>query len=233
MKIVVENIFMCLVLFWKCYFPTNFSHFLNYFLSIQTNFIQENFKNHSQIPTPHTTETPIQPTTANSGNQKPQPPKHLYHTTTTTTKIKITQKSKSRRERDRWVKDQWVKSEIARVRVSERRRDRAARCNQRNAAINETGVIWCVRSLDRSSGFANDVEGMIWAPSSSAHSLSLSLFFSLSLGPKTIWSENRNGNEFQWSKLLFYDQIKMISGKFYFQNQPNSLFYEKWFPETI
>ena len=44
--------------------------------------------NHSQIPTPHTTETPIQPTAANFGNQKPQPPKHHYHTT---------------RERDRWV----------------------------------------------------------------------------------------------------------------------------------
>ena len=25
----------------------------------------------------------------------------------------------------------------------------------------------------------------------------------------------------------------MISGKFYFQNQPNNLFYGKWFPETI
>ena len=51
--------------------------------------------NHSQIPTPHTTETPIQPTATNFGNQKPQPPKHHYHTTTTT-KIKII-------ERDRWV----------------------------------------------------------------------------------------------------------------------------------
>ena len=89
---------MCLVLFWKCYFPTNFLHFLSYFLSIQTNFITENFKiiaksqstakypslvttnNNPQPPkfipttetTPHTTETPIQPTTTNSGNQKPQ-----------------------------------------------------------------------------------------------------------------------------------------------------------------
>ena len=52
--------------------------------------------NHSQIPTPHTTGTPIQPTTANSGNQKPQPPKHHYHTTTTTTKIKITERERER-----------------------------------------------------------------------------------------------------------------------------------------
>ena len=44
MKIVVENIFMCLVLFWKCYFPTKFSRFLDYFLNFQTNFIIENFK---------------------------------------------------------------------------------------------------------------------------------------------------------------------------------------------
>ena len=48
-----------------------------------------------------------------------------------------------------------------------------------------------------------------------------------------IWSENRNGNEFPWSTLLFYGQLKMISGKFYFQNQPNNLFYGKWFLETI
>ena len=51
--------------------------------------------NHSQIPTPHTTKIPIQPTTANSGNQKPQPPKHHCHTTTTTTEIKITQRERS------------------------------------------------------------------------------------------------------------------------------------------
>ena len=102
MKIFVENIFMYLVLFWKCYFPTNFSHFLSYFLNIQTNFITENFKitaksqsteqitakypslattnNNPQPPkfiptietTLHTPETPIQPMAANFDNQKPQ-----------------------------------------------------------------------------------------------------------------------------------------------------------------
>ena len=82
--------------------------------------------NYSQIPIPHPTETPIQPTTANSGNQKPQPPKHHYHTTTTTTKIKIT-------ERDWWVEDRWVEGEIARRR--DRRRDRAAQCDRRCAAV--------------------------------------------------------------------------------------------------
>ena len=105
--------------------------------------------NHSQIPTPHTTETPIQPTAANYGNQNKQPPKQHYHNTTTTTKIKIT-------ERDRWVEDQWVEGEI------ERR-----------------GAIWCMRSSDWSSRFADNVEGVIWAPSSSSRALSLSLSLSL------------------------------------------------------
>ena len=45
--------------------------------------------------------------------------------------------------------------------------------------------------------------------------------------------KNRNGNEFPWSKLLFYSQMKMISGKFYFQNQPNTRIYGKAFLEVI
>ena len=49
-KIILENNFQCLVIFWKCYFPTNFSHFLNHFLNFQTNFISQN-------PPPHNTET--------------------------------------------------------------------------------------------------------------------------------------------------------------------------------
>ena len=39
--------------------------------------------------------TVIQLTVANSGHQKPQPPKHHHHTTTTTPKIKITQNTKT------------------------------------------------------------------------------------------------------------------------------------------
>ena len=38
----LENNFQCLVTFWKCYFSTNFSHFLAHFLNFQTNFISEN-----------------------------------------------------------------------------------------------------------------------------------------------------------------------------------------------
>ena len=95
--------------------------------------------------------TAIQPTAANSGNQKPQPPKHHHHTTTTTTKIKITQKSKSHRERDRWVKDRWVEGEIA------RRRDR--RCDRHGAIV---GL-----ELARSTG-ACDRRGLWLARSTSA-----------------------------------------------------------------
>ena len=37
-----KNDFQYFVIFWKWYFLTNFSHFLSYFLSFQTNFISEN-----------------------------------------------------------------------------------------------------------------------------------------------------------------------------------------------
>ena len=78
------------------------------------------------------------------------------------------------------------------------------------------------------------------ARSRGAISRSFSLSFSLCASslcvspvPEIIWSENRNINEFSWSTLLFYGQLKMISGKFNFPNQPNSLFYGKWFLETL
>ena len=114
----------------KMLFSYKFFTFSRLFSQHPNKFYYQKFQNHSQIPTPHTTETPIQPTTINSNNQKPQPPKHHYHTTTTT-KIKIT-------ERDRWVE-----GEIARRR--DRRRDRAAwYCGWRGVI----SKIWCVRSLD-------------------------------------------------------------------------------------
>ena len=118
----------------KMLFSYKFFAFSRLFSQHPNKFYYRKFQNHSQIPTPHITETPIQPTAANSGNQNKQPPKQHYHTTTTTTKIKIT-------ERDRWVEDQWVEGEI------ERR-----------------GAIWCMRSSDWSSRFADNVEGVIWAP---------------------------------------------------------------------
>ena len=79
----------------------------------------------------------------------------------------------------------WVEGEIARRRDRdearshggeiEQRRDQVAQCDRRGAVIDETGAIWCMRSSDWSSGFAGDVEGVIWA---SSRALSLSLYAS-------------------------------------------------------
>ena len=104
MKIVVENIFMCFVLFWKCYFPTNFSHFLSYFLSIQTNFITENFKITAKsqfteqiiAKSQHHTPPKLQ---FNPRQQTPAIKSH-NHQNTTTTPPQQQQKSKSERERE-------------------------------------------------------------------------------------------------------------------------------------
>ena len=92
MKIVVENIFMCLVLFWKCYFPINFSHFLDYFLGIQTNFITKNFK--ITAKSQHHTPPKLQ---FNPQQQTPAIKSH-NHQNTTTTPPQQQQKSKSQRE---------------------------------------------------------------------------------------------------------------------------------------
>ena len=170
MKMVVENIFMCCGSILKMLFSYKFFTFSMLFSQHPNKFYYKKFQNHSQIPTPHITETPIQPTAANSGNQKPQPPKHHYHTTTTTTKIKIT-------ERDRWVEGSGSKARSCGGEIEWR--DRDAWCDRRGAVIDETSAIWCVRSLDWSSGFVGDVEGMIWAPSSSSRVCSLSLSLSL------------------------------------------------------
>ena len=110
MKIVVENIFMCLVLFWKCYFPTKFSHFLSYFLNIQTNFITENIKitaksqSTEQITAKSQHHTP--PELQFNPRQQTLAIKSHNHQNTTTTPPQQQQKSKSHsnqnhRERER------------------------------------------------------------------------------------------------------------------------------------
>ena len=90
--------------------------------------------NHSQIPTPHTTKIPIQPTTANSGNQKPQPPKHHYHTTTIPPQQQ--QKSKSHRNQNHRERERSVGR-----RLVGRRRDRAE--------ARSSGVVRLARCCDR------------------------------------------------------------------------------------
>ena len=105
MKIVVENIFICLVLFWKCYFSYKFFTFSQLFSQHPNKFHYRKFQNHNH-------------------NHKFFKVSRLfsqrhYHTTTTTTKIKIT-------ERDRWVEDRWVEGEIAQKRDRAEARSKAS-----------------------------------------------------------------------------------------------------------
>ena len=209
MKFVVENIFKCLVLLWKCYFPTNFSHFLDYFLSIQTNFIKKISKSQ---PTPHTTETPIQPTAANSGNQKPQPPKHHYHTTT-----QQQQKSKSQRE----IGGSRPRLRGGEIEQRDRRWDRSSDWSVRSGLpLNRRTIACDCRTWKRWSGLRR----RRWRhdlASSPARSLSLSLSLYAS-DPKMVWSENLSFKPFLWSKAHFPRQLQIISGKYIFHAQLNT-----------
>ena len=115
------------------------------------------------------------------------------------------------------------------------------RSREASIAVGATGAS---RDRDRRRDLAKrrsrSVRTMLCARLRRSISRSFSLSFSLCASSlykspvsEIIWSENRNENEFLWSTLLFYGQLKMIFGKFNFPNQPNSLFYGKWFPETI
>ena len=107
-----ENDFQYLVTFWKCYFPTNFSHFL----SFQKNFISEN----PPPPPPthqHSQKIHHYPHKIHHHTTQ-KPPKHPTHTTTTTKKISrrlgLGQKENVRWERVKWVrveKKVWFLSE--------------------------------------------------------------------------------------------------------------------------
>ena len=141
--------------------------------------------------------TAIHPTTGNTGNQKPQPPKHHHHTTTTTTKIKITQKSKSHRERDRWVEGDRAE---ARSKGRSSGAVRSTRCDMVRAIVGlelarSSGSVrsalcydqrdrcdWCLRSSDWSSGFADNCRTGLELGVRPLLSLSISL----SLSPEII-----------------------------------------------
>ena len=115
MENISENDFQCLVTFWKCYIPTNFSHFL----SFQKNFISEN------PPTPthqHPQKIHHYPhKTHHHTTQKP--PKHHHpHHHNNNKKIKDQRKRKldtkisrrlgsGQREKVRWERVLWVRVE--------------------------------------------------------------------------------------------------------------------------
>ena len=78
---MLENNFQCLVTFWKCYFPINFSHFLNF----QTNFISQN-------PPPPTHQHP----------QKPPKRHHPHHHNNNNQKKKKKIKDQREKADQRW-----------------------------------------------------------------------------------------------------------------------------------
>ena len=188
---------MCLVLFWKCYFPTNFSHFLGYFLSIQTNFITKNFKitanttHHQNSNSTHGSKLRQSKATT---TKTPLPHHH-----TTTTKIKIT-------KRDRWVEGEIV-----------RRRDRAARSKVRSIVGLER-AIWASSQSSDYSVRLSDLEMMIWASPATlkawsgflSRALSLSLSPSLSTRLTQKWFEVKiwASNHFCGQRLIFLVNFK-------------------------
>ena len=188
---------MCLVLFWKYYFPTNFSHFLGYFLSIQTNFITKNFKitanttHHQNSNSTHGSKLRQSKATT---TKTPLPHHH-----TTTTKIKITKR------------DRWVEGEIA------RRRDRAARSKVRSIVGLER-AIWASSQSSDYSVRLSDLETMIWASPATlkawsgflSRALSLSLSPSLSTRLTRKWFEVKiwASNHFCGQRLIFLVNFK-------------------------
>ena len=119
LKIILENNFQCLVTFWKCYFPPNFSHFLSHFLSFQTNFISQNPLSptenpplSTQNPLPHNRKTTKTPPPPQQQQQQQQPKKN--------------RRSKRERLRDwgkdcgwivfckGWVGGVWIEGEVTR-----------------------------------------------------------------------------------------------------------------------
>ena len=222
MKMVVENIFMCCGSILKMLFSYKFFTFSQLFSQHPNKFYYKKFQNHSQIPTPHITETPIQPTAANSGNQKPQPPKHHYHTTTTTTKIKIT-------ERDRWVEGSGSKA-------------------RSSGEIESRGVIgvvlWSTKPVRSgacghwigargSLAMSKAWSGLPLLPLARALSLSLSLSLFACLTQKWFEVKIFISNHFQGQSLILHGQLQITSGKFIFHAQPNTRIYEKTFPKVI
>ena len=215
MKIVVENIFMCLVLFWKCYFPTNFSHFLGYFLSIQINFITENFKittksqSTEQITAKSQHHTP--PKLQFNPQQQTSAIKSHNHQNTTTTPPQQQQKSKSQRE-------------IGGLKIGgSKARSSGARSKARSSGAVRSVQCYCRRGArcDRRTGARTGDLGSL--------SLSLSLRLTQKWFEVKIWASNH----FRGQRLILHGQLQITSGKFIFHAQPNTRIYGKAFPEVV
>ena len=212
MKIVVENIFMCLVLFWKCYFPTNFSHFLGYFLSIQTNFITKNFK--ITAKSQHHTPPKLQ---FNPRQQTLTIKSHNHQNTTTTPPQQ--QKSKSQREIGG--------SKIGGLKARLRGGEIEGEIERRGTAV---GAVWSARSgvcdrWTRARGSPATLKAWSRLP------LSLSLFARLTRKwfEVKIWASNH----FCGQSLILHGQLQITSKKIIFHAQPNTRIHRKAFPKVI
>ena len=203
MKIVVENIFMCLVLFWKCYFPTNFSHFLSYFLNIQTNFITENFKitaksqSTEQITAKSQHHTP--PKLQFNPRQQTPAIKSHNHQNTTTTPPQQQQKSKSHRNQNH------TQREIDGSKALGRRRDRAK--------ARSSGVVRSARCCDRRDrcDLVHAIIGLELGVHRRRQRRDLSLLFFLSLSLSlSVWKpfEVKIGMEMNFSDQSFFFTVK-------------------------
>ena len=187
----------------KMLFSSNFSHFLSYFLSIQINFITENFKitaksqSTEQITTKSQHHTPPRlqwrPTAANSDNHN--------HQNTTTTPPHQQQKSKSQRE----IGGSKARSHGGEIEGKIKRR--GAWCDRRDLVRPIVGLELGVRRRRRRHdlGFLSFL--------SRALSLSLSLCVS---DPEIVWSENLSFKPFPWSKPHFSKSTSNNFRKIYF-----------------
>ena len=135
-----------------------------------------------------------------------------------------------------WVIDRWV---VVRSRGGS---DLAARSGRRelDGTSGLGAMVWVrwrelnltLSSLDWSSVCDGGSELGLWF----VHRFSLSLSLShthMRLGLEMIWSENRNVKSFPSQSHLFTVKGNSFSKKAIFHAQPNTQFYEKWFPEMV
>ena len=190
-------------------FSYKFFTFSQLFSQHPNKFYYRKFQNHSQIPIHRTNHSQIPtphttetPIQPTAANFGNQKPQPpKHHYHTTTTTTKI-----KITERDCGSK------------ALGQRRDRATQCD------------WRVRSSDWSLGFAGDVEGVIWAPSSS----SLSLFVRLTWKWFEVFEVKIfTSNHFQGQSLILHGQLQIASRKFIFHAQPNTHIYGKAFSKVM
>ena len=206
MKTVVENIFLCLVLFWKCYFLTKFSHFLGY-LSASKQILLQKISKLQPNPNPRN-KSQSNPNTTHHRNSNSTHGSKLRQSKATTTKTPLPHhhnNKKNQNHRGRSVGRRfWVEGEI--TRRQDRRQGWVARSNG------------TVRSCDRRDrcdlvhvivGLELGVRRRCWRRDLGFLSLCASDL-------KMIWSKNFHSNHFRGQSLILPGQLQITFGKFIF-----------------